>query len=164
MANMDQISVNLWVKMEPFIVGALQIPPPSKFSMHYLRKMSTYVRMRSSEGYYPHLSWPMWRHIACGKLQIEKDLAWLYFELFDSLVERTSEERLEWAEVISSCATEEEAEKQKNKAWNFILSLLILWVYALHSSLTDPGFSCTQCGRNAPAQVHYMLHVSHNPI
>ncbi|XP_028586710.2 TBCC domain-containing protein 1 [Podarcis muralis] len=133
MANMDQISVNLWVKMEPFIVGALQIPPPSKFSMHYLRKMSTYVRMRSSEGYYPHLSWPMWRHIACGKLQIEKDLAWLYFELFDSLVERTSEERLEWAEVISSCATEEEAEKQKNKlSVDTLQFLLFLYIQQLN--------------------------------
>lgn len=118
MVKMEQPTVSLWVKMEPFIVGALQIPPPSKFSMHYLRKMSTYVRMRSSEGYYPYLSWPMWRHIACGKLQLEKDLAWLYFELFDSLVERTSEKRLEWAEVISSCATEEEAEEQRNKAGN----------------------------------------------
>lgn len=121
MAKVDQCTVNLWVKMEPFIVGALQIPPPSKFSLHYLRKMSTYVRMHSSEGYYPYLFWPMWRHIACGKLQLEKDLAWLYFELFDSLVERTAEERLEWAEVMSSCATEEKAEKQRNKAWNIIL-------------------------------------------
>lgn len=113
---MDQPTVSLWVKMEPFLLGALQIPPPTKFSVHYLRKMSTYVRMRASEGYYPYLSWPMWRHIACGKLQLEKDLAWLYFELFDSLVERSPEKRLEWAEVIASCATEEEAEKQKNKA------------------------------------------------
>lgn len=112
---MEQPSVNLWVKMEPFIVGALQIPPPSKFSMHYLRKMSTYVRMRSGKGYYPYLTWSMWRHIACGKLQLEKDLAWLYFELFHSLVEQTSEERLEWAEVISSCTSEEETEKQRNR-------------------------------------------------
>lgn len=112
---MEKPSVSLWVKMEPFIVGALQIPPPSKFSMHYLRKMSTYVRMRSGKGYYPYLTWSMWRHIACGKLQLEKELAWLYFELFDSLVEKASEERLEWAEVISGCRTEEETEKQRNR-------------------------------------------------
>nr|XP_056705851.1 TBCC domain-containing protein 1-like [Euleptes europaea]XP_056722789.1 TBCC domain-containing protein 1-like [Euleptes europaea] len=130
---MDQFTVNLWVKMEPFIVGALQIPPPSKFGLHYLRKMSTYVRMHSSEGYYPYLFWPMWRHIACGKLQLEKDLAWLYFELFDSLVERTAEERLEWAEVMSSCATEEEAEKQRNKlSVDTLQFLLFLYIQQLN--------------------------------
>ncbi|XP_066476273.1 TBCC domain-containing protein 1 isoform X2 [Tiliqua scincoides] len=130
---MDQPTVSLWVKMEPFLVGALQIPPSTKFSVHYLRKMSTYVRMRASEGYYPFLSWPMWRHIACGKLQLEKDLAWLYFELFDSLVERTPEKRLEWAEVISSCATEEETEKQKNKLTVDTLQfLLFLYIQQLN--------------------------------
>ncbi|XP_060623996.2 TBCC domain-containing protein 1 [Anolis sagrei] len=130
---MEQPTVSLWVKMEPFIVGALQIPPPSKFSMHFLRKMSTYVRMRSSEGYYPNLFWPMWRHIACGKLQLEKDLAWLYFELFDSLVERTSEQRLGWAEVISNCATEEEAEKQRNKlSVDTLQFLLFLYIQQLN--------------------------------
>uniref|UniRef100_A0ACB8F9T3 TBCC domain-containing protein 1 n=1 Tax=Sphaerodactylus townsendi TaxID=933632 RepID=A0ACB8F9T3_9SAUR len=119
--------------MEPFVVGALQIPPPSKFSLHYLRKMSTYVRMHSSEGYHPHLFWPMWRHIACGKLQLEKDLAWLYFELFDSLVERTAEKRLEWAEVMSNCATEEEAEKQRSKlSVNTLQFLLFLYIQQLN--------------------------------
>ncbi|XP_063162893.1 TBCC domain-containing protein 1 [Candoia aspera] len=130
---MEQPSVSLWVKMEPFILGSLQIPPPAKFSMHYLRKMSTYVRMRSGQDYYPYLTWSMWRHIACGKLQLEKDLAWLYFELFDSLVERTSEERLEWAEVISSCTTEEEAEKQRNRLFVDTLQfLLFLYIQQLN--------------------------------
>ncbi|XP_044290322.1 TBCC domain-containing protein 1 isoform X2 [Varanus komodoensis] len=130
---MDHPTVSLWVKMEPFIVGALQISPPSKFSMHYLRKMSTYVRMRSGEGYYPCLSWPMWRHIACGKLQLNKDLAWLYFELFDSLVERTSLEQFEWAEVMSNCSTEEELEKQRNKlSVDTLQFLLFLYIQQLN--------------------------------
>uniref|UniRef100_A0A8D0HP26 TBCC domain-containing protein 1 n=1 Tax=Sphenodon punctatus TaxID=8508 RepID=A0A8D0HP26_SPHPU len=130
---MDPSSVHLWVKTEPFIVGALQIPPPSKFSMHYLRKMATYVRMRANDGCYPHLFWPMWRHIACGKLQLEKDVAWMYFEVFDSLVERTPEARLEWAELVSSCTSEEEVEKQRNKLFVDTLQfLLFLYIQQLN--------------------------------
>ncbi|XP_029462327.1 TBCC domain-containing protein 1 isoform X2 [Rhinatrema bivittatum] len=110
---MDQYNVQLWVKMEPFLVGALQLPPPSKFSMHYLRKMSSYVRTRANDGCYPRLSWTMWRHIACGKLQLAEDIAWLYFEVFDSL-KQTTEQRLEWAEAMSSCKSEEEFEKLKS--------------------------------------------------
>ncbi|XP_041533644.1 TBCC domain-containing protein 1 isoform X2 [Microtus oregoni] len=112
---MDQSGVLLWVKAEPFIVGALQVPPPSKFSLHYLRKIATYVRTRATEGAYPRLSWSTWRHIACGKLQLAKELAWLYFEIFDNLSVRTPEERLEWSEILSSCTTEEEVEKQRSQ-------------------------------------------------
>lgn len=118
--NMDQSGVHLWVKAEPFIVGALQVPPPSKFSLHYLRKISTYVRTRATEGAYPRLYWSTWRHIACGKLQLAKDLAWLYFEIFDSLAVKTPEERLEWSEILSNCMSEDEIEKQRNKVWIYM--------------------------------------------
>ncbi|XP_060226107.1 TBCC domain-containing protein 1 isoform X2 [Meriones unguiculatus] len=116
--TMDQSGVLLWVKAEPFIVGSLQVPPPSKFSLHYLRKIASYVRTRATEGAYPRLYWSTWRHIACGKLQLAKDLAWLYFEIFDSLSARTPEERLEWSEILSNCITEDEVEKQRNQNWD----------------------------------------------
>ncbi|XP_078084888.1 TBCC domain-containing protein 1 isoform X2 [Mustelus asterias] len=130
---MEQPSVRLWVKYETFIVGVLQIPPPSKFSMHYLRKMATYVRTKGGDGGYPRLSWPMWRHIACGKLQLAEYLAWLYFETFDSLLERTAEERLEWAEAVSHCRSEEEVDKLKNKlSVDTLQFLLFLYVQQLN--------------------------------
>lgn len=114
---MEQPGVLLWVKADPFIVGALQTPPPSKFSLHYLRKISTYVRTRAAEGAYPRLSWSTWRRIACGKLQLPKELAWLYFEIFDGLVVKTPEERLEWSELLSNCTSEDEIEKQRSQVW-----------------------------------------------
>ncbi|XP_072496473.1 TBCC domain-containing protein 1 [Notamacropus eugenii] len=126
---MEQSAVHLWVRTEPFIVGTLPLPPPAKFSLHYLRKISTYVRTRAREGGYPRLFWPTWRHIACGKLQLAKDIAWLYFEIFDSLVPRTPEERLEWADLMSSCTCEEDMEKQRSKlsvdTFQFLLFLYI---------------------------------------
>ncbi|XP_074045640.1 TBCC domain-containing protein 1 [Macrotis lagotis] len=129
---MEQSAVHLWVRTEPFIVGTLPLPPPAKFSLHYLRKIATYVRTRAREGGYPRLFWPTWRHIACGKLQLAKDIAWLYFEIFDSLVPRTPEERLEWAELVSSCACEEDVEKQRSKlSVDTLQFLLFLYIQQL---------------------------------
>ncbi|XP_036624975.1 TBCC domain-containing protein 1 [Trichosurus vulpecula] len=130
---MEQSAVHLWVRTEPFIVGTLPLPPPAKFSLHYLRKISTYVRTRAREGGYPRLFWPTWKHIACGKLQLAKDIAWLYFEIFDSLVPRTPEERLEWAELVSSCTCEEDVEKQRSKlSVNTFQFLLFLYIQQLN--------------------------------
>ncbi|XP_028635533.1 TBCC domain-containing protein 1 [Grammomys surdaster] len=130
---MDQSGVLLWVKAEPFLVGALQEPPPSKFSLHYLRKVATYVRTRATDGAYPRLYWPTWRHIACGKLQLAKDLAWLYFEIFDNLSVRTPEERLEWSEILSNCATEDEVEKQRSQlSVDTLQFLLFLYIQQLN--------------------------------
>ncbi|XP_036060080.1 TBCC domain-containing protein 1 [Onychomys torridus] len=130
---MDESGVLLWVKAEPFIVGALQVPPPSKFSLHYLRKIASYVRTRATEGAYPRLYWSTWRHIACGKLQLAKELAWLYFEIFDNLSVRTPEERLEWSEVLSNCTTEEEVEKKRNQlSVDTLQFLLFLYIQQLN--------------------------------
>ncbi|XP_070438596.1 TBCC domain-containing protein 1 isoform X2 [Equus przewalskii] len=111
----------------------LCVPPPSKFSLHYLRKISTYVRTRATEGAYPRLYWSTWRHIACGKLQLAKDLAWLYFEIFDSLAVKTPEERLEWSEILSNCMTEDEVEKQRNQlSVDTLQFLLFLYIQQLN--------------------------------
>ncbi|KAM7407025.1 hypothetical protein PAMA_002979 [Pampus argenteus] len=110
---MEAGSVSIWPRMEPFLLGALQVAPTSKLSLHYLRKMATYVRTR--DGCFPVLGWSMWRHIACGKLQLPEDLAWLYFETFDLLIGHTPEERLEWAECLSQCTSKSELDQQRNK-------------------------------------------------
>ncbi|KAJ8396313.1 hypothetical protein AAFF_G00018900 [Aldrovandia affinis] len=110
---MEQGSASVWARLEPFMLGALQVPPPTKLSLHYLRKMAVYVRTR--EGCYPRLGWPMWRHIACGKLQLPEDLAWLYFETFDLLTPHVPEERLGWAEALSQCGSPKELDRVRSK-------------------------------------------------
>ncbi|XP_061648863.1 TBCC domain-containing protein 1 isoform X1 [Phyllopteryx taeniolatus] len=111
--NMDPDKVSIWPRMEPFLLGALQVAPSSKLSLHYLRKMATYVRTR--DGCFPSLAWPMWRHIACGKLQLSEELAWLYFETFDLFTSHSPEDRLEWAECLSQCSSKIELDQQRNK-------------------------------------------------
>lgn len=115
-AAVPAVPVRLWVKTEPFLVGVLPVPPPARLGPHYLRKMAAYARARAAEGCFPRLSWPRWRHIACGKLQLGRGLAWLYFELFHSLLRRDPPRRLEWAEAEAACANADELERERSKA------------------------------------------------
>ncbi|XP_068184671.1 TBCC domain-containing protein 1 isoform X2 [Antennarius striatus] len=128
---MEGDTVNIWPRMEPFLLGALQVAPSSKLSLHYLRKMVTYVRTR--DGCFPVLGWPMWRHIACGKLQLPEYLAWLYFETFDLLVGHTPEERLEWAECLSQCSSKGELNQKRSKlSVDTLQFLLFLFIQQLN--------------------------------
>ncbi|XP_008436039.1 TBCC domain-containing protein 1 [Poecilia reticulata] len=128
---MEADSVSIWPRMEPFLLGALQVAPTSKLSLHYLRKMAIYVQTR--EGCFPVLSWSMWRHIACGKLQLPEDLAWLYLETFDLLLGHTPEERLERAECLSQCSSKSELDQQRSKlSVDTLQFLLFLYIQQLN--------------------------------
>ncbi|NXQ36775.1 TBCC1 protein, partial [Alaudala cheleensis] len=108
--------VRLWVRTEPFLVGALPAPPPARLTPHYLRKAAAYARARADQGCFPRLRWPCWRHIACGKLQLSRDIAWLYFELFRGLLGPAPPLRLRWADAEAACANAEELERERSKA------------------------------------------------
>ncbi|NWZ89068.1 TBCC1 protein, partial [Nesospiza acunhae] len=106
----------LWVRTEPFLVGALPAPPPARLTPHYLRKAAAYARARADQGCFPRLSWPSWRHIACGKLLLKPEIAWLYFELFRGLGGPAPPLRLRWAEAEAACTSAEELEWERSKA------------------------------------------------
>ncbi|XP_035265975.1 TBCC domain-containing protein 1 [Anguilla anguilla] len=128
---MEQDGTSVWARLEPFLLGALQVPPSAKLSLHYLRKMAAYVRTR--EGCYPLLGWPMWRHIACGKLQLPEDLAWLYFETFDLLTPHVPEERLGRAEALSQCSSAKELDRVRSKlSVDTLQFLLFLYMQQLN--------------------------------
>ncbi|XP_050184010.1 TBCC domain-containing protein 1 isoform X1 [Myiozetetes cayanensis] len=125
--------VRLWARTEPFLAGALPAPPPPRLAPHYLRKAAAYARARADQGCFPRLRWPRWRHIACGKLQLGRDLAWLYFELFHGLLGPDPPRRLRWAEAEASCATAEELERERSKlSVDTLQFLLFLYLQQLH--------------------------------
>ncbi|XP_056355224.1 TBCC domain-containing protein 1 [Oenanthe melanoleuca] len=126
--------VRLWVRTEPFLVGALPAPPPARLTPHYLRKTAAYARARAEQGCFPRLRWPCWRHIACGKLQLSRDIAWLYFELFRGLLGPAPPLRLRWAEAAAACANAEELERERSKlSVDTLQFLLFLYVQQLHN-------------------------------
>lgn len=129
--------------------------------------MSIYVQTR--DGCFPLLGWSTWKHIACGKLQLPEDLAWLYFETFDLLIGHSPEERLELAECFSQCSSTSDLDQQRNKVrkwqWfhlhlininqkyyivpclvrNFTLICVIVWFCSSHFSCrwTHYSSSCS---------------------
>ncbi|XP_066050269.1 TBCC domain-containing protein 1 [Chamaea fasciata] len=125
--------VRLWVRTEPFLVGALPAPPPARLTPHYLRKAAAYARARADQGCFPRLRWPSWRHIACGKLQLSREIAWLYFELFRGLPGPAPPLRLRWADAEAACASAEELERERSKlSVDTLQFLLFLYVQQLH--------------------------------
>ncbi|XP_072163585.1 TBCC domain-containing protein 1-like [Diadema setosum] len=90
-------TANLWPKFDSFNIGILPVPPHPKLSLHYLKKIANYARNKGKAGC-PRLSYPTWKHIACNKLGLLEDLAWMYFEGFDLLTEHSPEERLQYHE------------------------------------------------------------------
>lgn len=89
-------NVSLWVKAEPFSYGAFHIAPHPRLNFNNIKKIVIYAKNKGDTGF-PSLSYSVWRHIACNKLHLSEDLAWLYFTTCHLLSEDTSPaERLEW--------------------------------------------------------------------
>lgn len=85
--------VEIWPNGILFEFGVLKTHP--KFTFQNLRRIINYsVEKGSNGGGYPLLSWTMWRHMACNKLEIEEQLAWAYFEFFDAIQETNATERV----------------------------------------------------------------------
>ncbi|XP_074640167.1 TBCC domain-containing protein 1-like [Tubulanus polymorphus] len=140
---MDAVAVSIWVRNEPFINGVLPILPHPRLSVHNIKKLVGYARGKGKYGF-PRLSYTVWRHIACNKLQLSEELAWMFFVTCDMVAENSSEaaeNRLFWNNKFSSCSTQAEKDQLKNQAFiglfHFVLILYIqqLNKISLRSSL-----------------------------
>ncbi|XP_070573385.1 TBCC domain-containing protein 1-like [Ptychodera flava] len=136
--------LSMWVRPEPFNFGALQIAPHPKLSMHYLKKVAVYAKTKKQSGY-PRMSYNTWKYIACNKMGMKEEDAWLYFEGFDLLCEHSAEERLQLAEKFTDSRSQEETEKVKSQlsvsTLQFLLYLFVQQIYkiSLRVSLVASG-------------------------
>jgi len=78
------ISIQLWLKTDVFAFGALQVPPHNRIVFDNLKKLVNYVYIKNQQDF-PKLTFPLWRHVACDKLCMAPELAWIYFETYDML-------------------------------------------------------------------------------
>ncbi|XP_033112124.1 TBCC domain-containing protein 1-like isoform X2 [Anneissia japonica] len=125
-------NVTLWVNSDPFTFGTLQVSPHPKLSLHYLKKIDSYVKTKGDSGF-PRLSFPVWKHIACNKLTMAEDLAWMYFEGFDLLCHYEPEERLQQAERYRQCKTKKEQDSLRNQtSVDTLQFLLYLFIQQVH--------------------------------
>lgn len=124
-------NIYLWVKPEPFDVGIIQIPPPIKLNHHNLRKLFAYAKNKGKAGY-PRISYSVWKHVACNKLQIDENLAWTYFHTCEVLTENDSNMHLKNAEIIFAAKDETENAAIKEKRTVDLLKF-ILYLYIQHA-------------------------------
>ncbi|KAL4223165.1 TBCC domain-containing protein 1 [Mactra antiquata] len=107
-------TVSLWVKAEPFSYGAFHIAPHPRLNFNNIKKIVIYAKNKGDTGF-PKLSYSVWRHIACNKLHLSEDLAWLYFTTCHLLSENTSHiERQEWDQRFAA-ASSTTRDEMKNK-------------------------------------------------
>lgn len=125
-------SITLWVKPDAFDFGAIHAPLPPKLTLHNLYKLSIYARNKGEAGY-PQLSYPVWKHVACNKLQMSEDLAWLYFETFDMLCGSSFKEHSRWNEIFSQCKSLEEIDHLRSQGSVRTLQfILFLYIQQIH--------------------------------
>nr|CAB3266848.1 TBCC domain-containing protein 1-like [Phallusia mammillata] len=89
--------VELWLNQDVFNLGVVYAHV--KLSVTYLRKVVIYAKSKGIDGGYPDLSWNIWKHMAVNKMLMEEDLAWAYFEMFYNLMDLSSKQRIELAEL-----------------------------------------------------------------
>ncbi|XP_064618957.1 TBCC domain-containing protein 1-like [Lineus longissimus] len=133
-------NASLWVRSEPFTSGVLPVPPHPRLNFHNINKLVLYAKGKGRLGF-PKLSYTVWKHIACNKLQLSEDLAWMYFTACDTLSGRTAAEQLDWYSKYHSAKSQSEKDQLKNQTsvelFKFVLLLYIqhLNKISLRSSL-----------------------------
>lgn len=125
-------SIALWVKPDAFDFGAIHAPLPPKLTLQNLYKLSIYARNKGRAGY-PNISYSVWKNVACNKLQISEDLAWLYFETFDMLSGSSFKEHSNWNESFSRCKSQEEIDHLRSQGSVSTLQfILFLYIQQIH--------------------------------
>lgn len=86
---------HVWVKSEPFRFGILPVNPHHKLTPKALRRIIPYAKTKKELGY-PKLRYSIWRHIACTKLQLPEEMAWMFYCIYHSLTKMRPEDRIQW--------------------------------------------------------------------
>lgn len=132
--------ISLWVKSEPFAFGILPVTPIHKLAPKFLRRIIPYAKTKKEYGF-PKLNYSVWRHIACVKLQISEELAWLYFSTYHALTKVRPEDRIQWDMEFGKCP-DEEREQLKNLATvDTMKFVLLLFIQSMNKNVRTSSFS-----------------------
>ncbi|XP_041350328.1 TBCC domain-containing protein 1-like isoform X2 [Gigantopelta aegis] len=169
---MSGVSVSLWVKAEPFSYGALPVTPHPRLNFSNIKKIVIYAKNKGETGF-PLLSYSVWKHIACNKLHLTEDLAWMYFSSCHLFCDSVSPvERIEWDEKFVHAQSQAKADSLRLKlsvdTYKMVLYLYIQQLYrvSLRASLVAGDEWPTQSsvdleGRSTPRGTKSMDDHSH---
>ncbi|GFO06708.1 TBCC domain-containing protein 1-like [Plakobranchus ocellatus] len=132
---MAEKAVSIWVKAEPFSYGTIPVAPHPRLNSTNIRKIVIYSKNKGSTGF-PRLSYSMWQHIACNKLHLSEDLAWMYFQTCQFFTEHPpAVECLERDEALAQCKDQPERSKLLSKEsvnlFKFVLYLSMQQLYRM---------------------------------
>eukprot|EP00794_Sanderia_malayensis_P013931 gene13931-15383_t len=105
-------AISLWVWSEPFELGIIPVPPPSKLVHHNLRKLYAYAKNKGKVGY------------PCIR----------YFQTCFAITEENSELKLMIAEQYLTCETEEDKANWRNRC-TVDLKKFLIFLYVQHAQI-----------------------------
>lgn len=127
--------VTMWVKSEVFSYGAIPIAPHPRLTFNNIKKIVIYAKNKG-ESCFPKMSYSVWRHIACNKLLLNEDLAWMYFQTCHLFSEDVSPaERMEWDQDYANATSKQEKDQLKSKVKvNTLKFVLYLYAQQIHKT------------------------------
>ncbi|CAG5122680.1 unnamed protein product [Candidula unifasciata] len=123
----------IWVRAEPFSYGTIPVAPHPRLNSTNIRKIVIYSKNKGSAGF-PRLSYAIWQHIACNKLHLSEELAWMYFRTCQFFTENLSPaENMEKDEKLSACKDQNERilNLESVNLYKFVLFLSLQQLYRM---------------------------------
>ncbi|CAF0819974.1 unnamed protein product [Adineta ricciae] len=122
----------IWCRAEVFTFGALTTPPPPDITPASLKALVKYMKKSGTAGY-PKMNYMLWRHIACSKLHMSEELAWMYFETYSMLTNVSSQRRIQTDIQTSKAHTPTEIERLKDsRKVDSLAFILLLFLQSFH--------------------------------
>lgn len=122
----------IWCRAEIFTFGALTTPPPPDITTTSLKSIVKYMKKSSTAGY-PKMNYMLWRHIACSKLHMSEELAWMYFETYSTLTNVSSQRRIQTDIQMSKATSTAEIERLKDsRKVDSLAFILLLFLQSFH--------------------------------
>ncbi|CAH8449475.1 unnamed protein product [Schistosoma turkestanicum] len=127
MSKASHVTLSLWPRAEPFTYGIFQVHPHPRLAVHNIKKLVSYAKTKSKTG--SRLSYSVWKHVACNKLQLTEDLAWVLFHTCLTMSATQYEKLKDVDERIFNAANVSDAERirasQSVDLFTFVLFLYI---------------------------------------
>lgn len=122
----------IWCRAEVFTFGALTTPPPPDITTASLKSVVKYMKKSSTAGY-PKMNYMLWRHIACSKLHMSEELAWMYFETYSILTNVSSQRRIQTDIQMAKATSTTEIERLKDsRKVDSLAFILLLFLQSFH--------------------------------
>ncbi|CAF2933821.1 unnamed protein product [Rotaria sp. Silwood2] len=122
----------IWCRAEVFTFGALTTPPPPDITPSSLKSIVKYMKKSNTAGY-PKMNYMLWRHIACSKLHMSEELAWMYFETYSMLTNTSAQRRIQTDIQVAKANSTAEIERLKDsRKVDSLAFILLLFLQSFH--------------------------------